>query len=101
MGDNIVRATAANGGIRPVSYTHLRAHETDSYLVCRLLLDEPTAGLDWSMKNDVKNLIFNLKNKNTIIIVTHEPSLFEGIPSKILFLEQGKIKELTKGNYGG
>src|SRR5665647_965932 len=25
--------------IRPVSYTHLRAHETDSYLVCRLLLE--------------------------------------------------------------
>src|SRR5665647_1389733 len=26
------------GWYRPVSYTHLRAHETDSYLVCRLLL---------------------------------------------------------------
>src|SRR5680860_941166 len=25
--------------IKPVSYTHLRAHETDSYLVCRLLLE--------------------------------------------------------------
>src|SRR5665647_3635201 len=25
--------------LRPVSYTHLRAHETDSYLVCRLLLE--------------------------------------------------------------
>src|SRR5680860_357564 len=25
--------------IRTVSYTHLRAHETDSYLVCRLLLE--------------------------------------------------------------
>src|SRR5665647_1232014 len=24
----------------PVSYTHLRAHETDSYLVCRLLLEQ-------------------------------------------------------------
>src|SRR5665647_819985 len=24
--------------LKPVSYTHLRAHETDSYLVCRLLL---------------------------------------------------------------
>src|SRR5664279_5519617 len=24
--------------LTPVSYTHLRAHETDSYLVCRLLL---------------------------------------------------------------
>ena len=56
-----------------------------------LLLDEPTAGLDWSMKNDVKNLILTLKNKNTIIIVTHEPSLFEGIPSKILILEKGKL----------
>ena len=30
------------GDIRvlPVSYTHLRAHETDSYLVCRLLLEK-------------------------------------------------------------
>ena len=24
----------------PVSYTHLRAHETDQYLVCRLLLEK-------------------------------------------------------------
>ena len=27
-------------GSKPVSYTHLRAHETDSYLVCRLLLEK-------------------------------------------------------------
>src|SRR5665647_3655408 len=27
-------------GIVTVSYTHLRAHETDSYLVCRLLLEK-------------------------------------------------------------
>ena len=27
-------------GHAPVSYTHLRAHETDSYLVCRLLLEK-------------------------------------------------------------
>src|SRR5665647_1801728 len=27
-------------GYTPVSYTHLRAHETDSYLVCRLLLEK-------------------------------------------------------------
>src|SRR5665647_1894248 len=26
--------------LHPVSYTHLRAHETDSYLVCRLLLEK-------------------------------------------------------------
>src|SRR5680860_1653414 len=27
-------------GLESVSYTHLRAHETDSYLVCRLLLEK-------------------------------------------------------------
>src|SRR5665647_1203402 len=27
-------------GNKSVSYTHLRAHETDSYLVCRLLLEK-------------------------------------------------------------
>ena len=66
-----------------------------------LLLDEPTAGLDWSMKNEVKNLLLNLKNKNTIIIVTHEPSLFEGVPSKIITIERGKIKKLFNENHGG
>src|SRR5680860_1922418 len=33
-----VEEYAMSGG--PVSYTHLRAHETDSYLVCRLLLEK-------------------------------------------------------------
>src|SRR5678816_4860989 len=27
-------------GLGPVSYTHLRAHETPEHLVCRLLLDK-------------------------------------------------------------
>src|SRR5680860_548074 len=36
------RCELADGGldgVSTVSYTHLRAHETDSYLVCRLLLE--------------------------------------------------------------
>src|SRR5665647_1792250 len=36
----------------PVSYTHLRAHETDSYLVCRLLLEK-------------KNNLYRIVNHNT------------------------------------
>ena len=35
-GDVLGVATTAG----TVSYTHLRAHETDSYLVCRLLLEK-------------------------------------------------------------
>ncbi len=61
-----------------------------------LLLDEPTAGLDWAMRNDVKNLILDLKNNNTIIIVTHEPALFENLPSRMLILEKGKLKIIEK-----
>src|SRR5665647_3855072 len=43
--DEKVPLLAGAGTISPediasVSYTHLRAHETDSYLVCRLLLEK-------------------------------------------------------------
>ena len=34
----------------PVSYTHLRAHETDSYLVCRLLLEKKKTPHDGKIK---------------------------------------------------
>src|SRR5680860_1338431 len=38
MDENDRSVSLLQRGIEPVSYTHLRAHETDSYLVCRLLL---------------------------------------------------------------
>ena len=37
---NFMREPAAPGGNYPVSYTHLRAHETRHDLVCRLLLEK-------------------------------------------------------------
>src|SRR5665647_357213 len=40
-GQTLVRTRRVTARLKPrdaVSYTHLRAHETDSYLVCRLLL---------------------------------------------------------------
>src|SRR5664279_1750841 len=36
----LLKGTCSVKTLRPVSYTHLRAHETDSYLVCRLLLEK-------------------------------------------------------------
>ena len=33
-------SSTVGAALHPVSYTHLRAHETDSYLVCRLLLEK-------------------------------------------------------------
>ena len=37
---DLMGGTPFNTICMPVSYTHLRAHETDSYLVCRLLLEK-------------------------------------------------------------
>ena len=59
-----------------------------------LLMDEPTAGLDWSMKNDVKNLIHRLRMKKTIIVVTHEAELFKTLSTKEFILHKGRIKSL-------
>ena len=62
-----------------------------------ILFDEPTAGLDWSMKNDVTNLINQLKNKNTVIVVTHEPQLFKNLSTKIFNLDNGRMN-IDRGN---
>src|SRR5450756_2749276 len=39
-GDHLVSSPVLYGGTYPVSYTHLRAHETRHDLVCRLLLEK-------------------------------------------------------------
>src|SRR5664279_6255689 len=39
-GGSVPRVREHVVGSDPVSYTHLRAHETDSYFVCRLLLEK-------------------------------------------------------------
>ena len=59
-----------------------------------ILLDEPTAGLDWSMKNDVKDLILRLSSENSIIVVTHEPELFQELTSRKFLLTEGRLKTL-------
>ena len=59
-----------------------------------ILLDEPTAGLDWSMKNDVKDLILRLSSENSIIVVTREPELFKELTSRKFLLTAGRLKTL-------
>ncbi len=57
-----------------------------------ILLDEPTAGLDWSMKHDVRDLVLRLSSENSIIVVTHEPELFQDLTSSKFLLTEGKLK---------
>ena len=41
-----------------------------------LLLDEPTAGLDWSVRSEVLTLLSDLAKDQALLVVTHEPELF-------------------------
>jgi len=56
-----------------------------------LLLDEPTAGLDWSVRNGILELLAKLKDKQTIIIVTHEPELFKDFYTDSYELLEGQL----------
>ena len=47
----------------PVSYTHLRAHETDSYLVCRLLLEKKKGVFCLTKKNNKKRQLYTSKRQ--------------------------------------
>ncbi|MFM2172580.1 MAG: hypothetical protein RLZZ54_507 [Cyanobacteriota bacterium] len=42
-----------------------------------LLLDEPTAGLDWSVRGEILELLAQLGRDRVLLVVSHEPELFE------------------------
>ena len=56
-----------------------------------LLLDEPTAGLDWSVRDEVLALLQELGRERALLIVTHEPELFRDVVQKAWRLEQGRL----------
>jgi energy-coupling factor transport system ATP-binding protein len=57
-----------------------------------LLLDEPTAGLDWLMRDQLVNLLKRLKQHWTLLIVTHDASDLIDIADCCWRIQQGKIE---------
>ena len=60
-----------------------------------LLLDEPTAGLDWSVRQDVLDLLASLARDQVLIVVTHEPELFRDWDCQRLLLQGGRLEPMT------
>jgi energy-coupling factor transport system ATP-binding protein len=60
-----------------------------------LLLDEPTAGLDWIMKEQLINLLSRLKQHWTLLVVTHDASDLVDIADNCWRLESGKIESIN------
>ena len=53
-----------------------------------LLLDEPTAGLDWSVRQEMVSLVGELARDRLVLIVTHEPEGFESVAGASYLLQQ-------------
>lgn len=59
-----------------------------------LLLDEPTAGLDWSMRRQLVNLLAKLKNHWSLFVVTHDAGDLLSIADKCWTLNHGELKSV-------
>lgn len=56
-----------------------------------LLLDEPTAGLDWSMRRQLVNLLNRLKKHWSLLVVTHDAGDLLAIADRCWTLNQGEL----------
>ncbi|MBW4540877.1 MAG: energy-coupling factor ABC transporter ATP-binding protein [Myxacorys chilensis ATA2-1-KO14] len=60
-----------------------------------LLLDEPTAGLDWSMRRQLVNLLAKLKTHWTLLVVSHDASELVSIADRCWTIRQGELAEVN------
>lgn len=59
-----------------------------------MLFDEPTSALDPEMVGEVLNLMKELADSGmTMVVVTHEMGFAREVATRVLFIDEGKIKE--------
>jgi energy-coupling factor transport system ATP-binding protein len=58
-----------------------------------LLLDEPTAGLDWSMRQQLVSLLAKLKQEWMLLVVTHDAGDLLAIADKCWQIDRGVLTE--------
>ncbi|MEC4986822.1 MAG: energy-coupling factor ABC transporter ATP-binding protein [Oscillatoria sp. PMC 1068.18] len=59
-----------------------------------LLLDEPTAGLDWSMRRQLAKLLAKLKQHWTLLVVTHDAGELLPVADRCWLLEEGHLSSI-------
>ena len=59
-----------------------------------LMLDEPTAGLDWSMRIQLAKLLDKLKEHWTLLVVTHDPGELIAIADRCWTIDRGYLQPI-------
>jgi energy-coupling factor transport system ATP-binding protein len=60
-----------------------------------LMLDEPTAGLDWSMRRQLLKLLAKLKNHWTLLVVTHDAGELLNLANRCWIINQGHLQSIN------
>ncbi len=61
-----------------------------------LLLDEPTAGLDWSIRRQLVKLLAKLKTHWSLLVVSHDAGDMLEIADRCWSLRHGELKEVSR-----
>lgn len=65
-----------------------------------LLLDEPTAGLDWSMRRQIALLLQQLKQEWSLLVVSHDADELAGLADRMWQLHHGELSPLPAAPLG-
>jgi energy-coupling factor transport system ATP-binding protein len=65
-----------------------------------LMLDEPTAGLDWEMRQQLTKLLAKLKTHWTLLVVTHDAGDLLKIADRCWSIDRGQLKSVDLEEVG-
>ncbi len=86
---NVYPSTLSGGQKQRIAIIRALAMEPEV-----MLFDEPTSALDPEMVGEVLELMKDLANDGmTMVVVTHEMGFAKEVASKIIFMDEGVIKE--------
>ena len=65
-----------------------------------LMLDEPTAGLDWSMRRQLVALLAKLKQQWSLLVVTHDAAELSEVADHCWAIEAGRLRAIEVAALG-
>lgn len=88
--ENVKDSSFSKGEKQLLAFARAIAKETSIYI-----FDEPTSNIDIESEVQLKNVIDNLSNDSTIIIIAHRPATIENV-DKVLKVEDGKVVQVKE-----